>query len=83
MNREVKELEAYLNIVHDTRLRDLVQKTLLVNEKLLKENKIWRSAISSILAMDCCNCEDSGLHQCDTAKMLYGYALDAYNEVNG
>lgn len=80
--RQNQILREYLSIVHDTRLRDLVQETLFENEKLLKENKIWRSAITSILAMDCCNCEDSGLHQCDTAKMLYGYALDAYSEVN-
>lgn len=81
ITREQKELEAYISIIHDTRLRDLIKSVLLESQESRQENKIWRSAITSILAMDCCNCEDSGLNQCDTAGMLYGYALDAYKEV--
>lgn len=80
-DRQSKELEAYISIIHDTRLRDLIKAVLLESQKSQQENKIWRSAITSILSMDCCNCEDSGLHQCDTAAMLYNYALNAYKEV--
>lgn len=80
-DRQSKELEAYISIIHDTRLRDLIKSVLFESQKSRQENKIWRSAITSILAINCCNCEDSGLHKCDTAEMLYNYALDAYKEV--